>query len=90
MTEATHSLAVADALVAVLAGVGAVAGSYAAVGLAPAFLGSPLERILSRAMPGPVVAVAIERLVSVGQQLNLLLASLLTALAVAALVHLAI
>jgi len=41
-------------------------------------------------MPGPVVAVAIERLGSVGQQLNLMLASLLTALAVAALVHLAI
>jgi len=90
MTEATRFPAVADALVAVLAGVGAVSGSYAAVGLAPAFLGSPLERVLSRAMPGPVVAVAIERLGSVGQQLNLLLASFLTALAVAVLVWLAI
>lgn len=66
MIDGTRLHLSTDDAVAVLAGIGAVVASFAAVGLTPAFLGSPFERFLSRAMPGAVVTVAIERLGSAG------------------------
>jgi len=65
--------------VALFAGVAAVAGSFAAVGFTPPFVASPLERWLTRQMPGAIVATAIQYLGSLGQQLNLVLAALLAA-----------
>lgn len=42
----------ADDAVALFAGVAAVVGSFAAVGFAPSFVASPIERWLARRMPG--------------------------------------
>jgi len=61
-----------------------VAGSYGATGYTPTFVASPIERTLSRTMPGEVVSIAITTLGSLGQQLNLLTAILLTWLLFAA------
>jgi DMSO/TMAO reductase YedYZ molybdopterin-dependent catalytic subunit len=80
-----HDLALAG-----LAGVAGVAGSFAASGLTPTFLASPVERTLSRSMPGVVVATVIERLGSLGQQLNMLLAIALSVVALGALAFLAL
>ena len=73
----------ADDAVALLSGVAAVAGSFAAVGFSPSFVASPIERVLAREMPGVVVSLAIQFLGSLGQQLNLLTAALLAVLIVA-------
>jgi len=70
----------ADDGVALFAGVAAVAGSLVAVGFSPAFVASPLERWLAREMPGIVVSLAIQYLGSLGQQLNLVMAALVTVL----------
>jgi len=71
-------------LVGLGAGGAAVAGSYAVTGYTPTFVASPIERTLSRTMPGAVVTVAIENLGSLGQQLNLVTAIGLAALVFAA------
>ncbi|WP_135304368.1 molybdopterin-dependent oxidoreductase [Haloarcula amylovorans] len=71
------------ALVALVAAVAGLAGSYALAGYTPAFLASPVERTLARTMPGEVVSLAITELGSVGQQLNLFAALVLTGLVVA-------
>ncbi|WP_276249979.1 molybdopterin-dependent oxidoreductase [Haloarcula rara] len=65
-------------LVGLAAGAAGVAGSYAATGYTPTFVASPIERTLSRTMPGEVVTVAITYLGSLGQQLNLATALALT------------
>jgi len=54
-----------------------LAGAYAATGYTPAFLVSPIERVLARTMPGAVITFAIENLGNLGQQLNLLTAVVL-------------
>jgi len=79
MSQRARLRPTADDGVALFTGVAAVAGSFAAVGFTPAFVASPLERWLSRQMPGIVVATAIEYLGSLGQQLNLVMAALLVA-----------
>jgi DMSO/TMAO reductase YedYZ molybdopterin-dependent catalytic subunit len=63
--------------VALAAGVAGVAGSYAVAGSTPAYVVAPVEAALSRAMPGAVVTFAITTFGSLGQQLNLLAATLL-------------
>jgi DMSO/TMAO reductase YedYZ molybdopterin-dependent catalytic subunit len=70
--------------VALAAGVAGVAGSYAVAGSTPGYVVAPVEAALSRAMPGAVVTFAITTLGSVGQQVNLLAATLLVVLVVAA------
>ncbi|WP_423999500.1 molybdopterin-dependent oxidoreductase [Haloarcula salina] len=69
-------------LVSAAAAVAGLAGSYALTGYTPAFVVSPVERALTRTMPGIVVSAAISTLGSLGQQLNLLLAVCLTGLLV--------
>jgi len=71
-------------LVGLAAGVAGVAGSDAATGYTPTFVASPVERTLSRTMPGEVVTAAITYLGSLGQQLNLATALALTWLLFAA------
>ncbi|MFB6074985.1 MAG: molybdopterin-dependent oxidoreductase [Haloarculaceae archaeon] len=77
-------------LVAVLAGLGAVAGSYAAAGFTGGYVVAPLDALLQRAMPGVVVTAAIETLGSLGQALNLATATVLAVLGFAALARLAL
>ena len=71
-------------LVGLAAGAAGLAGSYAATGYTPTFVASPVERTLSRTMPGEVVTFAITYLGSLGQQLNLVTAVVLTWLLLAA------
>ena len=71
-------------LVGLAAGAAGLAGSYAATGYTPTFVASPIERTLSRTMPGEVVTFAITYLGSLGQQLNLATALALTWLLFAA------
>jgi DMSO/TMAO reductase YedYZ molybdopterin-dependent catalytic subunit len=67
-------------LVALLAGVAAVAGSYAAAGFTPAFVVAPVEAFLTRTVPDAVLRFAITTLGTFagidhfGQLLNLALA----------------
>jgi len=65
-------------LVGLAAGGAALTGSFAATGYTPAFVASPVARTLSRTMPETIVRVAIEELGSLGQQLNLVTALVLT------------
>jgi hypothetical protein len=68
------------ALVALLAGVAAVAGSYATAGFTPAFVVAPVEAFLTRTVPDAVLRFAITTLGTFagidhfGQLLNLALA----------------
>ena len=80
-----------SAVVALLAGVTGVAGSYVTVGFSPAYVVAPVETGLSKAMPGFVLAFAITVLGDLGQQLNLAAATALSAvvLSLVALVALA-
>mgnify|MGYP000588998144 CR=1 FL=1 len=71
-------------LVGLAAGAAGLAGSYAATGYTPTFVASPIERTLSRTMPGEIVTFAITYLGSLGQQLNLATAVALTWLLFAA------
>jgi len=71
-------------LVGLAAGAAGVAGSYAATGYTPTFVASPIERTLSRTMPGEIVTFAITYLGNLGQQLNLVTAVALTWLLFAA------
>ena len=57
------------AVVALAAGVAAVAGSYLAVGRRPAFVGTPLDRFVLAASPDAVVSVAITELGEYGHVL---------------------
>jgi len=75
MSRFTRLRPTADDGVALFAGVAALAGSFAAVGVTPSFVASPLERWLARQMPGIVVSAAIQSLGSLGQQLNLVTAA---------------
>lgn len=71
-------------LVGLAAGAAGLAGSYAAAGYTPTFVASPVERTLSRTMPGEIITFAITYLGSLGQQLNLATAVVLTWLLLAA------
>ncbi|ELZ27100.1 sulfite oxidase-like oxidoreductase [Halogeometricum pallidum JCM 14848] len=84
-------------LVALFAGIAAVAGSYAAAGFTPAFVVAPVEAFLTRTVPDAVLRFAITTLGTFagiehfGQLLNLAMAlgfaaALLAAAALAALV----
>ncbi len=77
-------------MLALLAGVAAVVGSYALAGFTPAYVVAPVDAWLQRVMPGVVVTFAIETLGSLGQQLNLLTATGLVALVFAALARAAL
>ncbi|WP_276246771.1 molybdopterin-dependent oxidoreductase [Haladaptatus sp. YSMS36] len=68
-----------------LAGVAAVAGSYAAAGFTPGFVGAPLEATLSRVAPASLVTFAIVVLGDLGQKLNLFAAITLAVLLIACL-----
>ena len=68
----------ASSLVAGAAGVAAVAGSYAAVGRTPAFVGAPISEVVVASTPDALVAWSIQTLGSVGSQLGFLLALALT------------
>lgn len=57
-----------DVLVAVAAGVGAVAGSYAVAGATPAFVGAPVASLVVAATPGVVVTFSILVLGTLGEQ----------------------
>jgi DMSO/TMAO reductase YedYZ molybdopterin-dependent catalytic subunit len=59
-------------LVALLAGIAGVAGSYAVAGLTPSFVAGPIAGLMARVTPGPIVQFAIVVLGDLGHQLNLL------------------
>ncbi|WP_115864559.1 molybdopterin-dependent oxidoreductase [Halorussus litoreus] len=65
--------------VAVAAGVAALAGSYAAAGLTPAFVAAPISDVVVAATPDAVVTWSIQTLGDLGAQLGFLLALALTA-----------
>ncbi|MFC7097682.1 molybdopterin-dependent oxidoreductase [Halobaculum marinum] len=67
-------------LVALAAGVGAVAGSFAAVGRLPAFVAAPVARLVVAVTPDVVVRYSILLLGDVGDSIAFLLALTLTAL----------
>jgi DMSO/TMAO reductase YedYZ molybdopterin-dependent catalytic subunit len=69
---------VIDAAVAFGVGVGAVAGSYAAVGPTPAFVAAPVATLVTALTPDAVVTWAILTLGSLGQSLGFVLALVLT------------
>jgi DMSO/TMAO reductase YedYZ molybdopterin-dependent catalytic subunit len=68
------------AAVAVLAGVGGVAGSFAAAGFTPAFVVGPVAGFLSRQLPAAVVTTAILLLGDAGELLNVATAVVLSTL----------
>jgi DMSO/TMAO reductase YedYZ molybdopterin-dependent catalytic subunit len=67
------------ALVALAAGLAAVAGSYAAAGFTPAYVVAPVERLIAQYIPGIFIRFAIVVLGDLGQQLSVLTATVLTA-----------
>ena len=69
----------AESVVVVLAGAAAVAGSYAAVGRVPAFVGAPVSQFVVAITPDSVVGWSIQNLGDLGHQLGFLLALVLTA-----------
>jgi DMSO/TMAO reductase YedYZ molybdopterin-dependent catalytic subunit len=75
-----------EAAVAFAVGVGAVAGSYAAVGFRPAFVAAPISNLVTAFTPDAVISWAILTLGSLGQSLGFLLALALTVSGVAAVV----
>jgi DMSO/TMAO reductase YedYZ molybdopterin-dependent catalytic subunit len=104
-TQSTRDLArrtqaeLPTVLVALFAGIGGIAGSYAVTGYTPSFIASPIASFLTRVMPDAVLRFAIVTLTAIGQrfgiehlgqQLNLLLAVSLGGLLFAALVLIAI
>ncbi|WP_226010463.1 molybdopterin-dependent oxidoreductase [Halomicrobium salinisoli] len=72
-----------DDALALLAGVAAVSGSYAVAGPRPSFVASPVERAVSRMVPGEALALAIATLGDLAQQLNYVMAVVLVVAAVA-------
>ncbi|WP_372912126.1 molybdopterin-dependent oxidoreductase, partial [Salinigranum sp.] len=73
-----------EAAVALTVGIGAVAGSYAAVGARPTFLAAPVAEWVTALTPDAVVTWAILTLGNLGQSLGFALALVLCVLAVAA------
>ncbi|SDN02025.1 DMSO/TMAO reductase YedYZ, molybdopterin-dependent catalytic subunit [Halogranum gelatinilyticum] len=61
-------------LVALLAGVAGVAGSFAVASFTPAFVAGPIAGFLARRLPGAVITFAIVVLGDFGDQLNVLTA----------------
>jgi DMSO/TMAO reductase YedYZ molybdopterin-dependent catalytic subunit len=59
-------------LVALLAGIAGVAGSYAVAGLTPSFVAGPIAGLMARVTPGSIIQFAIVVLGDLGHQLNLL------------------
>ncbi len=73
-----------EAVVALAVGIGAVAGSYAAVGARPSFLAAPVAAWVTASTPDAVVTWAILTLGSLGQSLGFVLALALGVVGVAA------
>jgi DMSO/TMAO reductase YedYZ molybdopterin-dependent catalytic subunit len=67
-----------SAVVAIAAGIAAVAGSYAVAGFTPGFVVAPVSDFVVAMTPDAVVTWSIQTLGSLGQQLGLLLALVLT------------
>lgn len=67
------------ALVALAAGLAAVAGSYAAAGFTPAYVVAPVERLIAQYIPGAFITFAILVLGDLGKQLSLISATALSA-----------
>ncbi len=65
-------------IVALLAGLVAVAGSFAVSGLRPSFVVAPVDAVVVRATPAELVAFAIEELGYLGELLAYLTAVALT------------
>ncbi|MFB6300467.1 MAG: molybdopterin-dependent oxidoreductase [Halobacteriales archaeon] len=74
------------AVVAVMAGIAAVAGSYFVAGFTPRFVVAPMDSILTKSMPGFVVTFGILVLGDIGQKINLIMAIGLTVLIASVLV----
>ncbi|WP_276301990.1 molybdopterin-dependent oxidoreductase [Halorussus lipolyticus] len=68
-----------SAVVAVAAGIAALAGSYAVAGLTPAFVAAPVSDFVVASTPDAVITWSIQTLGSLGGQLGFLLALALTA-----------
>ena len=68
------------AVVGLLAGIAATAGSYATAGFTPGFVAAPVAGAIETYSPDAVIRYAIEYLGSLGQQLNLLSAVALVVL----------
>jgi DMSO/TMAO reductase YedYZ molybdopterin-dependent catalytic subunit len=66
-------------VVGAAAGVAAVAGSYAAVGLTPAFVAAPVSDLVIASTPDAVITWSIQTLGDLGSQLGFLLSLALTA-----------
>ncbi|MFH5799937.1 molybdopterin-dependent oxidoreductase [Haladaptatus sp. CMAA 1911] len=69
-----------DGAIALLAGVAAVAGSYAVVGFTPSFVAAPVSAFVVETTPSAVIAWSIQTLGDLGDQLGFLLALVLTTL----------
>ncbi|WP_231185320.1 molybdopterin-dependent oxidoreductase [Haladaptatus sp. DYF46] len=69
-----------DGAIALLAGVAAVAGSYAVVGFTPSFVVAPVSAFVVETTPSAVIAWSIQTLGDLGDQLGFLLALVLTTL----------
>lgn len=65
---------------ALLAGIAAVAGSYAAVGFTPSFVAAPVSAFVVATTPSAVITWSIQTLGDLGDQLGFLLALILTVL----------
>jgi DMSO/TMAO reductase YedYZ molybdopterin-dependent catalytic subunit len=75
MADRTTAGRLTDALVAVLAGVAATAGSFALAGWSrDAFVVAPIDARIVAATPGPIVAFAIEEFGAAGHVLHITLA----------------
>ncbi|WP_380678798.1 molybdopterin-dependent oxidoreductase [Salinigranum sp. GCM10025319] len=73
-----------DATSALAIGIGAVAGSYAAVGFRPGFVAAPVSTLVTALTPDAVITWAILTLGSLGQSLGFVLAVVLTVVGIAA------
>ncbi len=69
-----------DGAISLLAGVAAVAGSYAVVGFTPSFVAAPVSTFVVETTPNAVVTWSIQTLGDLGDQLGFLLALVLTTL----------
>jgi DMSO/TMAO reductase YedYZ molybdopterin-dependent catalytic subunit len=69
-----------EGAIALLAGVAAVAGSYAVVGFTPSFVAAPISVFVVEATPDAVIAWSIQTLGDLGDRLGFLLALVLTTL----------
>ncbi len=69
-----------EGAIALLAGIAAVAGSYAAVGFTPSFVAAPVSTFVVATTPSTVITWSIQTLGDFGDQLGFLLALVLTVL----------